>query len=579
MNWIHQIIKIGSALPKVYARIGAALLAVVILTASPCFAGGKGTSFGTNVGGTLYYNEDAMYVDLLRHSTGWFGPAVKVNSDGMLSSGYGQCAIETGGYQTGDYLFYGEGKFTISFSGSAYGSWPNNGTVPGTQHTVNDVTTAVVHIDVPPPGVPTWSSTPQNEILINLTVTDTTDPPRNFHLICPGYKAWPNTEATFTKEFLQAVNPFSCYRMIDWMGTIGSTVSTWASRPQPNGFGCSNTGAAYERFIELANTTNRDLWINIPTHATDDWAAGMAHLLKTTLKPGLHAYFELSDECWNWGAPFWPTWNQIEVWDQTNTALTSTAAWTRHGQEVAFLLMHYIQIMQPIMSAQARFVLAGQYGNPVYITGGLEWIQQVYGPPSNYLYATAGAPYFSGSGTDLDSLFSSINANVATIAQTLPQEVALARQYGLKYCLYECGQSLGPDPSNFDLYLSAQQDPRMGAAYTTYAAIINSAGVDLANFYNFIDGWGQYGFWGASNDIRTITNNTCVKYAAEAAIAKAGSQNEGALSIRTDTKQGKAAAAAAEKAARARAKWLEEKAKAEAHWKKELQEEAAKKKP
>ncbi len=531
--------------------LSTALSMFVLFAASPCLAKGTSTSFGTNVEPTLYYNPDGMYVDMFMHSTGWWNNNAKItlNPDGMLASGSATNLINTAGYPSGDYLFYGEGEFTIDFRGSAYGNWPNNGTVPGTQVTINNITTAVVQITVPPPETIEYGSTGQAGILIDLTVNNPSNPPKNFHLICPGYKAWPNTNATFTKQFLQAVRPFTCFRMMDWMGTNGSKVSTWASRPQPDVFGCSNAGAAYERFIELANTTNRDLWINIPGYATDDWAEGMAKLLKANLKPGLHVYIEYSNECWNWG---FPQWYPIETWDQSNSALTTTAAWARHGQETAYLLMHFVQIMQPIMGSQARFILAGQFGNPLYCSAGLAWIQQVYGPPKNYLYGIAGAPYFGGSGDNLDDLFASMNSGMASIAQGLQQNVALAKQYNLKYCCYESGQGLVASEANFALFLAAQQDPRMGTLYDTYGGIMNSTGVDLCNFFNFIGGWSKYGFWGATPDIRETITNPTVKYAAEAALANGGSQNISVTSI--NSKETKAEAKAAAKAAEAKAR-------------------------
>jgi hypothetical protein len=149
---------------------------------------------------------------------------------------------------------------------------------------------------------------------------------------------------------------------------------------------------------------------------------------------------------------------------------------------------------------------------------------------------------------------------MAGIAQGLQQGVALANQYHLKYCCYESGQGCVANQSNFALYLAAQEDPRMGNAYDTYAGIMNNARIDLCNFFNFIDGWGQYGFWGAAPDIRQTITNPTVKYAAEAAIAKSGRQNIAAISV----KETKAQAAAAAKAAEAKARAAAEAAKIKA---------------
>jgi hypothetical protein len=551
-------------------RITAALLMLLILGANPCLAADKGTSFGINLEASWYYNCDAMYVDLFRHSGGWFNysTGVKLNSDGMLASGGAQNLICTGGYQSGDLLFYGEGDFTITFTGVTDWAYPNGGIKPGTLKTVNNVTTAVVpYVNWGPQAI-TDGPVSQNEILVGLTVNDPNNPPKNFHLIAPGYPAYPNTNATFTKEFLQAMAPFSTYRMMDWMNTNGSTVTTWASRPQPGVFAYANDGSAYERFIELANLENRDLWINIPVNATDDWATNMAQLLKTTLNPGLHVYIEFSNEVWNFD---FPQWGIVETWDQTNSALTSPTGWARHGEELAFLTMHFYELMQPIMGSQARFLLCGQVNNTPVMNAALTWIQQNYGPPSNFLYGVASAPYFGGGGSAAAGLFTSINGNINNLASVIKIDAALAHQYNLNYCCYESGSGLDSSSSDFALNLAAQTDPRMGTAYTNYAAVMNGAGVTLCNFFNSINPWPYNGFWGVDYDVRHITAGTSVKYAAESTAAKNGTQNSGAVATSTPSKSSSAAAAkAAAKAKELAAKEAAAKAKAAA--------EAAKKK-
>ncbi len=536
------------------ARVSVVLSLFVLITSSPCLANGTGTSFGINIWNSTYYNTDDMYVDLFMHSTRWYNNSttlpLTLTADGYPTSGSATALMDTFGYPTGVYQFSGKGAFTFNF---------RNGLIPGTTQKMNGITTAAVQITARPPNFGSYdgSGIPQPELLCDIKATDPNDPPQEFHLISPGYKPYPNTNATFTKEYLQALSPFTCIRLVQWMGTMNSTVTTWASRPQPNFFGQNNAGCAYERFIELANTLNRDIWINIPLYATDDWAVGMANLLKTTLKPGLHVYIEYSNELWNYGGPaFYPDAHQIEVWDQTNPTLISpTNSWRRHGEEVAYQLMHFVQIMQPIMGSQARFILAGQFGN-IYSAGGLYWINKFYGPPSNYLYAIASATYWGGSGTDLDSLFTSLSNNLSQMEPTIKQEVALAKQYNLKYCNYEGGQSLfAQSAAQFSLYQAAQQDPRMAALYTTYAQMLNRDGVDLCNFFSFICEWsGGSQFFAAAPDIRETVTNPTVKYTVQAAIAKNGRQNITVVDSGSSSKMTKAQAAAAAKVAELKAK-------------------------
>src|SRR5262249_21180981 len=150
------------------------------------------------------------------------------------------------GYPSGDYKFYGEGKFRVN---------PRGGNiVPGSFQTNGNVTTGLIHFDVTPPETGGFYGTKNPTVcLFDVFVDDPNNPPNNFHLIHPDYPAWPNTNATFTKQFLDGLAPFQVIRVMDWMQTNGSTVSNWSDRPSPDVYGDGNKNLAYEQFIELAN--------------------------------------------------------------------------------------------------------------------------------------------------------------------------------------------------------------------------------------------------------------------------------------------------------------------------------------
>jgi hypothetical protein len=225
------------------------LILLMVLPSVPCYAQSTTTSFGTNVEPSLYYNSDFMFVDILLHSGGWSNSnnsptaTFTAGPDGMLTSGSATDNIYTGGLPDGTYQFYGQGAFTIDFRGMTL--------VPGSYQTVNNVTTALLNFT----NIPDTPLVNENMggILIDCTVTDTTNPPKNFHLIAPGYPAYPNNP-TFSQPFLSALAPFTCMRMMDYMNTNQpyngpSTPVTWASRPSDTVFGCFNAGQSYENMI------------------------------------------------------------------------------------------------------------------------------------------------------------------------------------------------------------------------------------------------------------------------------------------------------------------------------------------
>ena len=60
-------------------------------------------------------------------------------------------------------------------------------------------------------------------------------------------------------------------------------------------------GVPIKVMIALANTLNRDIWLNIPHIATDDYISKYAQQVKAGLAPTLKVYVEYSNEVWNNG--------------------------------------------------------------------------------------------------------------------------------------------------------------------------------------------------------------------------------------------------------------------------------------
>ena len=87
---------------------------------------------------------------------------------------------------------------------------------------------------------------------------------------------------------------------MDYLQTNNNPVVNWADRSHvSDAIQSTNKGAAWEYAIELANEAHKDLWINVPEGATDDYVGNLALLLKSDLDPSLHVYVEYSNEVWN----------------------------------------------------------------------------------------------------------------------------------------------------------------------------------------------------------------------------------------------------------------------------------------
>ena len=120
------------------------------------------------------------------------------------------------------------------------------------------------------------------------------------------------------------------------------------------------------------------------------------------------------------------------------------------------------------MNTTVRMVLAGQSANPAIAREGLQLIERTYGPPGQFIYAVAGAPYFAigtaDSSTTLtpDQVIAALSTAIdnGSVTYHYEENAALARWYGMPYVAYEGG----PDtfgPNNVAAKRAAQFDPRM----------------------------------------------------------------------------------------------------------------------
>jgi hypothetical protein len=127
-------------------------------------------------------------------------------------------------------------------------------------------------------------------------------------------------------------------RMVDWGATQGNPQQDWSDRRLPthvfqagilnprapaNGAaGNRETGVAFEHMVALSNAANRDIWINVPHLATNDFITKLAQTIRfgsdgvnpytseqsnpvhAPLNPGLRVFVEYSNEIWSGGFAF-----------------------------------------------------------------------------------------------------------------------------------------------------------------------------------------------------------------------------------------------------------------------------------
>ncbi|MGH8399029.1 MAG: Ig-like domain-containing protein [Gammaproteobacteria bacterium] len=399
-------------------------------------------NIGVNTDWVCYWCAAQPYVDVLHQAAAFYDPANnntllveegKLDSNGWPEEDFKVFALDSStvaddskddpGTQptlTGNYQLSFNGKATVTDAG--YGSVTNQQYISAT-----NTTTATVAAVLSNSGT-------FNLTLVFKNTQRTASSPMdtgvtNIQIIRPQYAPngaewWASPTQEFTTPFLNSFKGFSTIRYENWTKPIGSPEVNWSDRtpdnwpvaghlteaapssltylvPPPKT--CTaycdwyTSGQSWESVIDLANATHTDMWINIPTMATDDYIKSLAALIQSKLDPNLHVYVEWSDEIWNYGNPFWTETDYNA--DQTTALLANDptaaanykahcASWAASECHVAERVMQFSNDFASVYGQSAinntiRPVLCTQLVQPSYMAEALGYIAAVYGPPSN----------------------------------------------------------------------------------------------------------------------------------------------------------------------------------------------------
>jgi hypothetical protein len=359
-------------------------------------------------------------------------------------------------------------------------------------------------------------------------------------------------------NYVKDLKGFRTLRFLDWNRTNTSPLANWEDRPRWNdALWTGPAGVPVNAMVTLANEVGADPWINLPTHATDDYALRFARQLKQVLAPKLNLIVEYSNEPWNYGfsQSLWMRDQAAATWpDQIAKGVSVydlQPSW--YGMRSA-QLCKIIKTEFGADAARVKCVFNGQASN--------SWVskQQMDCPYAvskigqacyKGMDAMSVAPYFGGyigemsvrstvrtwySEPDggLNKLFQEIlgqdaNGNKVTpplygktresyidgaVAQvktwmTANKNEATAR--GLPLMAYEGGQHLIMAPGDTDqqwlnLMTAANRDPRMGTAYTRTLADWQAVGGQAYTLFNHVYKPSKYGVWGLKGTVNQTSN-------------------------------------------------------------------------
>jgi hypothetical protein len=377
---------------------------------------------------------------------------------------------------------------------------------------------------------------------------------KDVQLLRPGHAA---TE-TFSQPFLARLAKFSVVRFMDFTQANGNPQVEWPDRSRPGDATQArrpdgvSAGAAWEYVVLLANQSGKDIWINVPHQASDDYVKKLALLLRygsdgvtpypslqarpvyPPLAPGLKVYVEWSNELWNGG------FSQSSWLGQQAEAATAAGdpdlLWDGNRSHYAIMFrlvgrrsMQISDLFRAVfgdgeMMTRIRPVLPAQLANAGTLSEPLTYLAARHGGAAKSLYAVSGAAYVTvfnddaGNRADLtvDSIFAEMTRYAEVNARAWMKTFAkLGRDHGLKLVAYEGGQHL-TGAGSIDAKLAAQVDPRMKALLLLNQANWHASGGELFVYYNLCSGWNRHGAWGLSQD---ITSEAGPKWAAISELA------------------------------------------------------------
>ncbi|GDX53123.1 hypothetical protein LBMAG27_21700 [Bacteroidota bacterium] len=435
------------------------------------------------------------------------------------------------------YVIDISGTYTLSFKGQAtLTSWSDAPIV--FQNQLYDTTTNTTTVDIVfPPGGGADSAIIGNYGFFMLNFIQTNyaagiNGVKEIRLVRPDYQH--NNPQIFRTAFLNAFSPFSTIRFMNYLNINSSdggypNIQTWADRQQPNAPRYTN-GAPWETIIALSNYTRRDMWINIPVDADSMYVVELATLINATLRPDVNIYIEYSNEVWNGGFTQYQYNYDAVLLSPEDADIRASTSFDdrRRARRVAKEVIKFGHIFENVLGVSVasrtriRPVFAWQIGGwlPWY-DDVLNWINYTYGPPKNFIYGIASAPYFNeGSAAsnatpqDIVTAMSSNSDGNLTSIQTLSQ---FADQWQIKHLQYEGGpDNGGGSTTNIGNRISANRIPEMKTAvihnYQDNWFSANANGTaplgtnDLINYFVISGKVSRYGCWGATEDLNYLQN-------------------------------------------------------------------------
>jgi hypothetical protein len=481
-------------------------------------------SIGANMDGLHDWSRSFPYVNLVRQTRGWGSPSApwdgNATSDpitGFPTSDFGMVIASDSVDMAGAYLLYAKGNAEVSIDLQS-GAYISNKTYDAS----TNIMTAFINI-------------PQGAKYMTLSFRNTTGPGlQDIAVLQPGYNL--TSKSNITNLMLAHLSRFSIIRCMDWTGTNGNTEANWNDTTPVNWPRyTSPKHNPWQTIPFIANQINKpiDIWINIPVSASDDYILNVARIMFSELNPTNNIYLEYSNEVWNWEflqskvnlhAANDSVLNHGDPYHLNYDNCSNGAYWA--WRRTAYQIKHIGDLFKTVFGDEnvgqwkrVRPILAGQVALPSVITNGLDYLNVVYGSPSNFLHGIAIAPYFNlgefGTWPNLttDQVFDAFNLSIQGMSPEqgwsqknhVGSHAVFAAWYRLPVHGYEGGSDTGGScgECSLEAKINAIRHPRMTDICVTYLNGWYRYGFQELNWFGAgANGIDRYGSWGLLEDMR-----------------------------------------------------------------------------
>lgn len=334
----------------------------------------------------------------------------------------------------------------------------------------------------------------------------------------PGYV---DSGKIFRDEYVDSVRKFSTLRYMEDQNTNNNPSGNWAERPKLTDDRWANYDNRFnmpvEALCDLSNRANCNAYFCFPASCTDEYVTEFAKIVKAQLNPNLKAYFELSNETWNWAfhvAHTYQLGRYAPGTDANNGDFYGQTNWTSWRSVEIFKILEQVfagerQRIITVIGTQANW-----YDRSTFL---LQQAQNFVGPGKKpcdvlamapYLGAYPGGPqgpdgYYTGTLPTMDAFLTNLTNHVeGDFLSFVRGTKAVADAFGVKVMCYEAGQGLAPidgsstETALADFYVQANHHPRMYDVYTKYLDVWKREvpGGEMCLF-NHEGEWGWWGSW------------------------------------------------------------------------------------